>query len=185
MDSTSPRHGEKASYYLAMCLETGDVEWMELEGNSNSGTSAAFLTQLRQRHPGPLKVIWDNAPAPLRQAQEWRGGAGVVEDNWSEPAAGEPAGLQPGLQRRRGNLGLGQAGGYPKPVPGHQSQGTGEGRPFPDWAGRPEGRGATPLPDDPAIQGRSTPARLKARFPASGKCTSHLGFGLGYPLNPA
>ena len=41
------------------------MEWMELEGNSNSGTSAAFLTQLRQRHPGPLKVIWDNAPAPL------------------------------------------------------------------------------------------------------------------------
>ena len=64
VDSTSPRYGEKASYYSAVCLETGDVEWMELEGNSNSGTSAAFLTQLRQRHPGPLKVIWDNAPAP-------------------------------------------------------------------------------------------------------------------------
>ena len=65
VDSTSPRHGEKTSYYSAVCLETGDVEWMELEGNSNSGTSAAFLTQLRQRHPGPLKVIWDNASAPL------------------------------------------------------------------------------------------------------------------------
>ena len=36
---------------------------MELEGNSNAKTSAAFLTQLRQRHPGPLNVIWDNAPA--------------------------------------------------------------------------------------------------------------------------
>ena len=45
VDSTSPRYGEKASYYSAVCLETGEVEWMELEGNSNSGTSAAFLDQ--------------------------------------------------------------------------------------------------------------------------------------------
>ena len=40
VDSTSPRYGEKASYYSAVCLETGQVEWMELEGNSNSGTSS-------------------------------------------------------------------------------------------------------------------------------------------------
>ena len=63
VDSTSPRYGEKASYYSAVCLETGEVEWMELEGNSNAGTSVAFLTQLRANHPGPLRVIWDNAPA--------------------------------------------------------------------------------------------------------------------------
>ena len=63
VDSTSPRYGEKASYYSTVCLETGEVEWMELEGNSNSGTSAAFLSQLRQRRAGPLRVIWDNAPA--------------------------------------------------------------------------------------------------------------------------
>ena len=63
VDSSSPRYGEKASYYSAVCLETGEVEWMDLEGNSNSGASAAFLTQLRERHPGPLNVIWDNAPA--------------------------------------------------------------------------------------------------------------------------
>ena len=54
VDSTSPRYGEKASYYSAVCLETGEVEWMELEGNSNSGTSVAFLTQLRGKHSGPL-----------------------------------------------------------------------------------------------------------------------------------
>ena len=36
---------------------------MELEGNSNSETSAVFLRQLRERHAGPLNVIWDNAPA--------------------------------------------------------------------------------------------------------------------------
>ena len=63
VDSSSPRYGEKASYYLAVCLETGEVEWMELEGNSNSGTSVTFLMQLREKHPGPLRVIWDNAPA--------------------------------------------------------------------------------------------------------------------------
>ena len=68
VDSTSPRYGEKASYYSAVCLETGEVEWMELEGNSNSGTSVAFLTQLRRKHPGPLRVIWDNAPAHRGEA---------------------------------------------------------------------------------------------------------------------
>ena len=68
MESTSPRYGEKASYYSAVCLESGEVEWMELEGNSNSGTSAAFLELLRERHPGPLNVIWDNAPAPRGEA---------------------------------------------------------------------------------------------------------------------
>ena len=68
VDSTSPRYGEKASYYSAVCLETGEVEWMELEGNSNSGTSAAFLSQLRQGRAGTLKVIWDNAPAHRGEA---------------------------------------------------------------------------------------------------------------------
>jgi len=63
VDSTSPRWGEKASYYSAVCLETGEVEVMELQGNSNAETSAAFLKQLRENHMGPLNVIWDNAPA--------------------------------------------------------------------------------------------------------------------------
>ena len=68
VDSTSPRDGEKASYYSAVCLETGEVEWLELEGNSNAGTSVAFLKQLRERYPGPLSVIWDNAPAHRGEA---------------------------------------------------------------------------------------------------------------------
>ena len=63
VDSSSPRYGEKASYYSAVCLETGEVEWMELEGNSNSETSASFLRQLRERDLRLLNVIWDNAPA--------------------------------------------------------------------------------------------------------------------------
>jgi len=62
-DSTCPRWGEKASYYSAVCLETGEVEHMELTGTSTSATSTAFLKQLRERHRGPLVVIWDNGPA--------------------------------------------------------------------------------------------------------------------------
>ena len=68
MDSTSPKYGEKASYYTAVCLETGEVEWMEVEINSNSGTSVDFLKQLRGRHSGRLNVIWDNAPAHRGEA---------------------------------------------------------------------------------------------------------------------
>ena len=68
VDSSSPRYGEKASYYSAVCLETGEMEWMDLEGNSNSGTSAAFLGQLWERHGGRLNVIWGNAPAHRGEA---------------------------------------------------------------------------------------------------------------------
>ena len=63
VDSTSPRWGEKACYYSGVCLETGEVEAMEIAGNSNAETSTAFLQQLRANHPGPLVVIWDNGPA--------------------------------------------------------------------------------------------------------------------------
>jgi transposase len=70
VDSTSPRWGEKASYYSAVCLETGEVDYLALEGNSSAATSVAFLAHLRARHPEPLIVIWDNSPAhsgdPLR-----------------------------------------------------------------------------------------------------------------------
>ena len=38
------------------------------EGNSNSGASVAFLTQLREKHPWPLQVIWGNAAAQRGEA---------------------------------------------------------------------------------------------------------------------
>ena len=63
LDSTSPRYGEKASYYSAVCLETGEVEAMPLSGTSSADTSVAFLQQLRAHHTAPLVVIWDNGPA--------------------------------------------------------------------------------------------------------------------------
>jgi transposase len=70
VDSTSPRYGEKASDYSAVCVETGEVDYLALEGNSSAETSVTFLVHLRARHPEPLIVIWDNSPAhtgdPLR-----------------------------------------------------------------------------------------------------------------------
>jgi transposase len=70
VDSSSPRWGEKASYYSAVCLETGEVDYQALDGTSSAETSVAFLRHLRARHDAPLIVIWDNGPAhsgePLR-----------------------------------------------------------------------------------------------------------------------
>jgi transposase len=63
VDSTSPAWGEKASYYAAVCLETGEVESLELTGNRTAPTSVTFLHHLRARHAAPLIVIWDNGPA--------------------------------------------------------------------------------------------------------------------------
>jgi transposase len=68
VDSTCPRWGEKASYYSAVCLETGEVAHMELTGTSSSATSAAFLAQLRATHAEPLIVVWDNGPAHSGEA---------------------------------------------------------------------------------------------------------------------
>jgi transposase len=63
VDSTSRLWGEKASYYSAVCLETGEVEVMELDGNSTAETSVRFLRRLRAARPEPLLVLWDNGPA--------------------------------------------------------------------------------------------------------------------------
>jgi transposase len=63
VDSTSPRYGEKASYYSAVCLETGEVAYLPLAENSTAETSVAFLKHLRAQHTEPLIIIWDNAPA--------------------------------------------------------------------------------------------------------------------------
>ena len=122
VDSSSPRRGEKASYYSAVCLETGEVEWMELEGNSNAGTSAAFLMQLRQRYVGPLSVIWDNAPAHRGEAvREYLGtpslGLRLVNPRFHEGRLCLPTARTSTLTRR---LGVGERGGDREPVSGEQ-----------------------------------------------------------------
>lgn len=63
VDTTSPKYGEKATYYSAICLETGEVVAMPVAGNTNAATSVTFLQQLRAQYPEPLIVIWDNGPA--------------------------------------------------------------------------------------------------------------------------
>jgi len=60
--STSPGIGEKANYYAAVCLETGEVCAVQFEGTSTAATSVAFLKALREDYAGELIVIWDNAP---------------------------------------------------------------------------------------------------------------------------
>ena len=65
VDSTSPRYGGRPAS-TRLCLETGEVEWMDLEGNSNSGTSAAFLGP--GEAPGPEHDLGQRAGPP------WRGG---------------------------------------------------------------------------------------------------------------
>ena len=63
VDSSSPAFGEKATDYSTVCLETGEVEVVPVEGNTNAETSVAFLKRLREKYPGPLIMIWDNGPA--------------------------------------------------------------------------------------------------------------------------
>jgi transposase len=67
-DSTSPKRGEKATYYSAACLESGEVEFMPVSGNCTAATSVAFLQQMRAKYAGPLTVIWDNGPAHRGEA---------------------------------------------------------------------------------------------------------------------
>jgi transposase len=62
VDSTSPSLKEKVTYYSGVCLETGEVEAMEVDRNCTAQTSAAFLRQLRDKYSQPLIIIWDNAP---------------------------------------------------------------------------------------------------------------------------
>ena len=133
VDSTSPRRGEKANYYSAVCLETGEVEWMELEGNSNSGTWAAFLMHLRERYAGPLKVIGDNTPAHRGEA---------VRECLSAPGLGiqlvRLPGYSPDFNADEAVWGWAREEATGKPVPGDQGSSAGEGRQFPRWAGQPE-----------------------------------------------
>jgi transposase len=69
VDSTSPGWKEKVVYYSAVCLETGEIEEMEVAGNCTAETSAAFLRQLRTDPPEALIVIRDNSPAHRGEAR--------------------------------------------------------------------------------------------------------------------
>jgi transposase len=68
VDSSSPRMGEKATYYSAVCLETGEIHSMAVDGNTSAVTSVEFLKSLREKYAGLLIVIWDNGPAHRGEA---------------------------------------------------------------------------------------------------------------------
>ena len=153
VDSTSPRRGEKVSYYSAVCLETGEVAVMELEGNSNAATSTAFLRQLRAQHREPLIVIWDNPPA-RDWSKIWRCFPGLSHHTRPEPALGELAQLQSGLQSRRGHLGLGTSGSNGQPVSGNPCRRAGKGGRLFHRTDPATGRSQTPLPNRAARKSR-------------------------------
>ena len=98
VDSSSPRYGEKASYYSAVCLETGEVEWMDASAGSAGG-------EQQLRNLGGLSEATEaealrSAEGDLgqRASAPWRGGSGVPSDAGPGTEADESAGLQPGLQ---------------------------------------------------------------------------------------
>ena len=179
VDSNSPRYGEKASYYSAVCLEDGRGGMDGTGGQQQQRDlgclpdAVAFLTQLKEKHPGPLRVIWDNAPAHRGEAVGEYLRTPELElrlvnlPGYSPDFNADEAIWGWAREEATGNLCLGSRAAV-----------QGAGRQIPGRAVQPERRGETALPDGPAIKGRNTPARLPPRFPAPGKCTSHLGFGL-------
>ena len=66
-----------------------------------------------------------------RSCPPGRGSQGVPAGARSGAAADEPAGLQPGFQRRCGHLGLVERGEHREQMPGNQGKGAGESQPFP------------------------------------------------------
>ena len=178
VDSTSLRYGEKASYYSAVCLETGEVEWMELEGNSNSGTLAAFLSQLLQRRAGPLRVIWDNAPAYRGEAvREYLRTPGLELrllnlPRYSSDFNADEAVWGWAREEATGNLCLGGR----EPV---------QERVGKFLAGLTSRKDEVRRRCRTVLQSRAESLLRDSRLPAGittpGKCASHLGFGLATP----
>ena len=57
IDATSAKRSEKATYYSGVCLETGEVEKMEVPEHCTAETLAAFLRQLLARFVEPMIVV--------------------------------------------------------------------------------------------------------------------------------
>ena len=174
VDSSSPRYGEKASYYSAVCLEKRRIG-MDGVGGQQQCRDLGWLPEATEgKHPGPLRVIWDNAPAHRGEAmREYLRTPGLELRLVNLPGYSPDFNANEAIwgwarEEATGNLCLGS-----RPVVQEKV-----GKFLAGLSSR-EGRGETALLDGPAIKGRNTPARLPPRFPAPGKCTSHLGFGLG------
>ncbi len=89
MDSNqpaSPRRGEKTDYYSAVCPETREVEWMELEGKQQRG-DFSLLPDATEGEA--LRAI--ECDLGKRASASRRSVAGVPTDARTGSAAGEPA----------------------------------------------------------------------------------------------
>ena len=75
VDSNSPRYGEKASYYSAVCLETGEVEWMEQGGQQQRRYLGCLPEAAKRKAPWATAGQLGQCPGPL-----WGSGAGVPWD---------------------------------------------------------------------------------------------------------
>ena len=178
VDSTSPRRGEKASYYSAVCLETGEVEMMELEGNSNAATSTAFLRQLRARHTEPLTVIWDNSPAHRGDAIRAYLTTSDLNLRLVNLPSYSPDFNAPIFDQSR-HLGLGTPRGNCQPVPGHPCCGARKGGRLFRPPVQPPGRNQAPLPYGVTSTSGRTDQQHPSRISRPGKCRFHLGLSLG------
>ena len=93
VDSSSPRYGEKASYYSVVCLETGEVGWMDASAGSAGGQQQRWDLG---RLPGTVAgEAQRSAERDLGQCPgpSGRGVAGVPGEPGTEPAAGKSAGV--------------------------------------------------------------------------------------------
>ena len=149
VDSTSPRRGVKAGYSSAVCLETDEVELMELEGNSNSAAATAFLRSAsggRARHTQPLTVIRDNSPAHRGDAlRAYLTTPGLNLRLVNLPSY-RPDFNAPIFDQSR-HLGLGASGSNGQLVPGHQGCGPRKGGRLFRRSDPPTRRSQTPLPN--------------------------------------
>ena len=101
---------------------------MELEGNSNSTTSAAFLRQLEARDYEPLTMIWDNAPAHRGDALRAYLAMPGLDLHLVNLPSYSPDFNAPILDQSR-HLGLGAPGGDRQSLSGHSvCRGAREGR---------------------------------------------------------
>ena len=99
VESTIPKYGEKASYYSTVCLETGEVEWMQLAGNIDSATSLVFLKQLLEAVAGEARRDAEPDPGQCPSTPR-RSAAGVPQDPRPESAASKSARMQPEFRCR-------------------------------------------------------------------------------------
>ena len=189
MDSASPRRGEKVSYYSAVCLETGEGEVMELEGNPPQADQLCRLPAVRQWRTGAAHPTSDGDLGQL-SSPSGRRDTGLSHHSQPKPTPGEPrieygagsAQLQSGLQSRRGHLGLGESGSNRQPVPGNPCRSPGEsGRLF--HRSDPATRSSqTPLPNRAASKSRRINWPHPSQPSPPCKCRFHLGFGLAYEV---